>query len=215
MFWSSSNNTVYHNNFINNISPAGDANDEGAPFPGNTWDDGYPSGGNYWSDYLTRYPGATEIDGSGIGNTSYVIDSQNKDRYPLLEPFSESYLLNYMQEIAPPKVSVLSPLNQTYRNSNVSLVFTVDKSVNWIGYSLDGQQNVTITGNSTITDVTYGLHNVTVYANDTFGNMGASQTVNFTIAKPFPTASVAAVSGAVAAVVVGAGIVVYLRKRKH
>ena len=27
---------------------------------------------NYWSDYLTKYPNATEIDNSGIGNQPYV-----------------------------------------------------------------------------------------------------------------------------------------------
>jgi hypothetical protein len=54
----------------------------------NTWDDGYPSGGNYWSDYLTQYANATEIDHTGIGNTSYVIDANNIDRYPLMQQYA-------------------------------------------------------------------------------------------------------------------------------
>ena len=29
---------------------------------------------NYWSDYLTRYPNATEIDSSGVGNTAYSLE---------------------------------------------------------------------------------------------------------------------------------------------
>jgi parallel beta-helix repeat protein len=217
VFDDASNNTVYHNNFSN---PTGEqvstVNLNTNTYFTNIWDDGYPGGGNYWSDYKTRYPSASEIDNTGIGNQPYVINPNNTDYYPLMKPFSESYLLNYLREVIPPKVSVLSPLNQTYRNSSVSLVFTVDKSVNWIGYSLDGQQNVTIAGNNTVTDVTYGLHSITVYANDTFGILGASQTVNFTVAKPqhFPTATVAAVSGAVAAVVVAAGLLVYFKKRK-
>jgi hypothetical protein len=97
----------------------------------------------------------------------------------------------------------------------VSLVFTVDKQVNWTGYSLDGEQNVTITGNTTIANMTNGLHSITVYANDTFGNVGASQTITFTIAKPepFPTATVAAVSTALAAIAF-IGLVLYLRKHK-
>jgi parallel beta-helix repeat protein len=210
MFYWSSNNTVYHNNFINNISLAGDANagDEnavGAPFPGNTWDDGFTGGGNYWSDYLTRYPNATEIGNSGIGNMPYVIDSQNEDRYPLMEPFTTT----------PPQISLLSPTNMKYNESSVPLDFTVDKTVNWVGYSIDGQQNVTITGNTTLTGLSSGMHNLTVYANDTFGNMGASQTVNFTIPQSFPTATVAAASGAAATAIVGAGLVVYFKKRKR
>ena len=120
----------------------------------------------------------------------------------------------------PPEIKVVSPVNQTYSNSSVPLVFSVDvisanKTVSWMGYSLDGQQNVTITGNGTITNMTNGLHNITVYANDTFENMGAS-TITFTVAKtnPFPTTTVAAVSVVVAVVVV-AGLLVYHKKHKH
>jgi parallel beta-helix repeat protein len=80
-FASSSGNTFYHNNFINNTQQV---SSDGSP---NTWDDGYPSGGNYWSDYRTRYPNASEIDSSAIWNTSYVIDVNNTDRYPLMGPF--------------------------------------------------------------------------------------------------------------------------------
>ena len=79
---SSSNNSIYHNNLVNNTHQAYESNSSM-----NTWDDGYPAGGNYWSDYLTRYPDASEIDSSGIGNTSYVIDSNNTDHYPLMHPY--------------------------------------------------------------------------------------------------------------------------------
>jgi len=58
-----------------------------APDPGetssiNAWDDGYPSGGNYWSDYT-----GVDADGDGIGDTPYVIDENNTDRYPLMNPW--------------------------------------------------------------------------------------------------------------------------------
>jgi len=122
---------------------------------------------------------------------------------------------SYLLETTPPKISVLSPLNQTYNDSIVPLVFTVDKSVNWTGYNLDGKQNVTITGNTTITGLSSDLHNITVYANDTFGNAGASQTITFTVAlATFPTETVAAISGVIVVVVVAAGLVVYFNKRK-
>jgi len=204
MFWGASNNTIYHNNFINNTPPAGDAAFN-SPFSINTWDDGYPMGGNYWSDYQTRYPNATEIDNSGIGDTPYVIDPQNKDQYPLMEPFTTT----------PPKISILSPLNQTYNETDIPLVFVVNKPVNWTGYSLDGKGDVTVTGNDTIANLTNGLHSITFYANDTFGNVGASETISFSVAAPtsFPTTLVITV--VVAAAVVGAGLFVYFKKRKH
>jgi N-acetylneuraminic acid mutarotase len=119
-----------------------------------------------------------------------------------------------------PKISIQSPLNQSYKVSNVSLSFSVkvfspDKAPMWLGYSLDEEQNVTITGNTTLAELSNGLHTVTVYANDTFGNMGASQTVDFTVAvpEPFPTATVVAASAAAAVIVAGA-LIVHSRKRR-
>jgi parallel beta-helix repeat protein len=87
---SSSNNSIYHNNFINNLQQVRDyAWDFPSETPSiNTWDDGYPSGGNYWSDYEERYPGAMELDGSGIWDTPYEIDDYNQDNYPLMEPWT-------------------------------------------------------------------------------------------------------------------------------
>jgi hypothetical protein len=94
------------------------------------------------------------------------------------------------------------------------LVFTVNKPVNWTGYSLDGQDNITISGNTTISGLSNGLHNVTVYAKDEFENTGASETISFSVEVPFPTTLVAAASAATIAVV-GVGLLVYFRKRKH
>jgi parallel beta-helix repeat protein len=79
--YGSSGNRIFHNDFLNNGQQAFAFNST------NTWDDGYPSGGNYWSDYRTSYPNAAEFDSSGIWNTSYVIDVNNTDRYPLMGPF--------------------------------------------------------------------------------------------------------------------------------
>jgi len=74
--------SIFHNNFVDNSQQAISENSE------NTWDDGYPSGGNYWSDYKERYPDAEELDGSGIWDTPYVIDENNQDNYPLMEPWT-------------------------------------------------------------------------------------------------------------------------------
>lgn len=71
----SNNNLLHHNNFVENIVEQVVWN----PDLVNTWDDGYPSGGNYWSDYT-----GTDSNGDGIGDTAYIIDPMNKDRYPLM-----------------------------------------------------------------------------------------------------------------------------------
>jgi parallel beta-helix repeat protein len=76
--YESSNNILYHNNFINNGEHVSNFDST------NVWDNGYPSGGNYWSGYEEKYPDAEELDGSGIWNTPYVIDENNRDNYPLM-----------------------------------------------------------------------------------------------------------------------------------
>jgi N-acetylneuraminic acid mutarotase len=115
---------------------------------------------------------------------------------------------------SPPVVSVVSPENKNYNSSSVSLAFTVNKPVAWLGYSLDGQENVTINGNTTIAGLPNSLHNVTVYAKDSFENTGASETISFSIDVPFPLVPVAAASGASIAVV-AVGLLVYFKKRKR
>jgi parallel beta-helix repeat protein len=81
------NNTFYHNNFIGNKVSEG-IQVSNPWFWGrsetNVWDNGFE--GNYWSDYVTRYPNASEIDGSGIGDTPSVINEGNVDIYPLMVP---------------------------------------------------------------------------------------------------------------------------------
>ena len=116
---------------------------------------------------------------------------------------------------APPEIVILSPENDMSYNSNsVLLNFTVNKPTNWSGYSLDGQENVSITSNTTIADLSNGLHNVTVYANDTPDNSGTSETIAFTINQPalFPTVEIATIATIMIAVIVF--VAVYLKRRK-
>ena len=117
-----------------------------------------------------------------------------------------------------PVVCVISPENKTYNETIVPLTVYVDKPFSWLCYSLDGQDNLTITGNVTLTDLPNGAHNLTVYAKYTEGIIGASENIAFTIAKPepepFPTTLVAAASG-VSVAVVGAGLLVYFKRRNH
>ncbi len=87
-FHMSANNHIYDNNFI------GDTRQALIDTQGyaNSWDDGYPSGGNYWSDHITvdDYSGVNQdIPGSdGIVDEPYIIDDDNCDNYPLVEPWS-------------------------------------------------------------------------------------------------------------------------------
>lgn len=133
--------------------------------------------------------------------------------------------LHWNSQTLPPIVGIISPQNTTFFKSNVPLTFTIDKTIpldpsfmanftkiSQTSYSLDGQSNVTIVGNTTLTGLLNGEHNVTVYAEDIICNIEASRTVFFTVkAEAFPLVTTAAISvaGAIALVAV-----VYLKKRK-
>jgi nitrous oxidase accessory protein NosD len=77
-----SNNSIYHNDFVNNSVQA-----SSAPITDDQCDDGYPSGGNYWSDYsdvdLFCGPGQNVSGADGIWDHPYVIYGENLDNYPL------------------------------------------------------------------------------------------------------------------------------------
>ena len=78
-----------------------------------------------------------------------------------------------------PRVQITSPENKTY--STVTLAFTVNRGTQWMGYSLDNQANVTIKAETNLFNLSQGTHNVTIYANDSLGNMGYSNTVFFSV----------------------------------
>ena len=72
------NITLTHNSFIDNDLHFSGCFCEGYDTTEtmHTWDDGEE--GNYWSDY-----NGTDANGDGVGDSPYVIDVQNQDRYPL------------------------------------------------------------------------------------------------------------------------------------
>jgi len=85
----STQNTIWGNNIVDN-----DHQVYLSTGPVNNWDGGYPAGGNYWSDYDgndTFYGPNQDSSGSdGKGDTPYVIDEDNQDSYPLMDPYRGS-----------------------------------------------------------------------------------------------------------------------------
>jgi hypothetical protein len=156
-------------------------------------------------------------------NVAVVDDKLNAiGGYTLSSPYSGYVTASAVNEqytpigygAVPPKIHIVSPENKTYTVNNVYLNSNVNKPTAWIGYSLDGLDNVTITGNITLTGLSSGLHNLTVYAKDEFEN-GASETVYFTVAQQselLPVTWVAA--GIVIIAAAGAAPLVYFAKIK-
>ena len=88
-----------------------------------------------------------------------------------------------------PSIQIIQPENKTYNTTNIPLNFTLTEP-STIRYSIDKQDNITLAGNTTLTGLPDGLHNITIYANDTAGNMGKSDVVFFTVAtQPLPSPS--------------------------
>jgi len=163
-FWYvSSNNLIYHNNFVNNENQA---YDEGSDY----WDDGYPSGGNYWSDYIgtDNYRGENQdLPGSdGIGDTPYYISGDsNRDRYPLMSSIGP------VVDTTPP-TSIINPIEPYWQ---IEVPFTVSATASddmsgvasvelWYRYSLDNWTD----------DVAWKKRNWQLYGVDTNGADGWS-----------------------------------------
>lgn len=72
----STGNRVFYNTFASNTNQ-GNPNSNA-----DIWDRGYPLGGNYWSDYT-----GTDTNHDGLGDTPYIINSENTDNYPLMHPW--------------------------------------------------------------------------------------------------------------------------------
>jgi parallel beta-helix repeat protein len=108
----SSHNVIYHNNFMNNsIQVYSYAST-------NIWDDSYPSGGNFWSNYAgvdVKSGPAQDLPGSdGIGDTPYIIDADNRDRYPLMYPYGTSPPSMYSLTIVATVGGTTDPVPGTY-----------------------------------------------------------------------------------------------------
>ena len=110
-------------------------------------------------------------------------------------------------DAVPQNISILLPENITYV-LEVPLQFFVDEPASWVGYSLDGEENVTVTGNVTLSGLSVGQHTLTLYAKDESGNPAASDTITFSVTNPIPMVLFAAMSVAMSAV----GVLVTFKK---
>ncbi len=83
-----SNNQFYHNNLVNNTNQVSvehqmlfSSSIVQAYSVNNTFDAEVPAGGNYWSVFQ-----GVDSNGDGVSETPYVINSNNSDRYPYIQP---------------------------------------------------------------------------------------------------------------------------------
>ncbi len=129
-----------------------------------------------------------------IGGSYSELTSSNPWGYtvnpdPIYEPDPPFPAVNYRytpighgaSELIAPNITVISPMDKEDSSGNVSIIYAVDELTDWVGYRLDEQDLVAITGNTTLIGLASGIHNITLYARDTSGNSGISETVKFTL----------------------------------
>ena len=133
--------------------------------------------------------------------------------------------VNFAIDTTPQSIVLLSPENKTYTTTDIPLDFTINEQASKTSYCLDGGNDTAIDGNTTLTALSLGAHNLTVSAVDKAGHVGTSRTAYFNIInetqtapqplKPQPTTIAAAFSASAAAAGFGLGVIVYLKKHKH
>lgn len=124
--YGSNNNTIHHNNLINNTQNAYDVNI-------NQWDSG--TIGNYWSDYT-----GVDNDGNGIGDTPYNISGgTSQDRYPLMNPWPNTEITEIKGGLFRISAKIK---NNGIIDTNVHWSITLDKGFILLGKQTAG--NVTI-----------------------------------------------------------------------
>ncbi len=135
----------------------------------------YNSENNSWSIAETMPTSRAYLGVAVVNDVLYAIGG-----------FDGAHWLNVNEQYKPigygtvaPKIQITSPENKTY--SNVTLSFKVNRGTQWIGYSLDNHQNVTIKTETNFSGLSQGGHNISIYANDSLGNMGSSNAVFFSI----------------------------------
>jgi hypothetical protein len=147
----------------------------------------------------------------------FVLDSNGNPHISYIKvPEKSSYTswhLMYATTTLPLDVSIVSPENKTYSTNEVPLKFTTSKPASSTYYSLDGEANVTLTGNTTLTNLPNGTHNLTIYAEDNNGNTEASETIYFTITKEANSTLLLISAAAITAAAII--ILVYVWKKKQ
>ncbi|NHJ31391.1 MAG: hypothetical protein FK732_00870 [Asgard group archaeon] len=120
----SGNNKFYHNNFINNKNQVESADLFVGPNPPSSiiWDDG--GEGNFWSHYHG-------VDGNhdGIGDTLYVINDDNTDRYPLMFPYDIENDAIVLESPNPTPTPEPEPFSTTLALASISTIAVISVAI--------------------------------------------------------------------------------------
>lgn len=148
-----------------------------------------------------------------IGGSPYLMASSLTTNEQYM-PFGYA-TTEYNNDGATLAITMISPMNKTYATSSIPLEFSSSESLSWMGYRLDNGGIIEIAGNTTISGLSLGSHNLTVYTKDSVGNIAASEMIYFIIQEAEVATSNLVLVAAVCVIIAGAGLLVYFKKWKH
>jgi len=170
----------------------------------------------------------SDVRGGNMTVTVYVVGvNYNLTRQEVENPYQYNYYdkfqiasystVSFTKDLVPPRISIQSPQNTTYITPNVPLDFTVNENISQSLYNLDNKGNQTISGNSTLTDLSNGEHKLTLYVADLAGNVADPKTITFSVdlPEPFPILLVAVSITVVVLAVMSVGLLVSRRQSKR
>ncbi len=142
------------------------------------------SNGDYNLTIENFYDVSTGIQVTNSTSITFTIDTAYQNATPVFQPSPEPY----------PKLTInsfSSPTNNVATNNDkyaqVDFSFSLNVIPSWVGYSIDGKSNQTISGFSAIygiqsyINVPLGSHTVTLFTEDTVGNWAAPVTFNSSV----------------------------------
>jgi hypothetical protein len=148
---SSSSNNLFFGNNIGGTRAQGIVLDASSI---NNWNSTYPSGGNYWSSYtgvdLKKGPNQDQPGSDGIGDTSYVLNADNMDHYPLMRPYT------YFTKGIPFAYFNFTPNKLAGETVTFNASASIDLNGNIVNYAWDFGDGVNATSASPVATHAYG-----------------------------------------------------------
>lgn len=148
-------------------------------------------------------PISRSLEGLSEGIHTLHVFAYNQFIYMAGNPSAVDRFVNFTIDALPPAISIVTMPREIVDENELPLKLSVTEQVASVECSIDEKLNApltgltqtpngnrfTVTGNASLEGLQGGQHNITIYATDTAGSMGASQTLQFTTAQTTQTPS--------------------------
>ncbi|MFX1387589.1 MAG: OmpL47-type beta-barrel domain-containing protein [Promethearchaeota archaeon] len=142
--------------------------------------------GNHYN--LAQYKWRFFVDDEHFGDFSFINNKTSVNIFRIHQNWRYSFFHHYIDAIGYSWDPNYNIGDNYYEGLLVS--FENSTTLDWMGYSLDGQTNRTILGNTTFPFLSEGLHTIQVFGNDSVGTMYQSDIRYFSIDVNAPTSMI-------------------------